>query len=298
MRLECLDGHTSVPVVDGVTVFVDSSDFYDRYAEDHCVYQANPGGRKEQVLRWLPFWSWREWRLLREQVPDTGTLLELGCGRGRQLFAERSGRTLGLDVSHDALQACATRYDAVALASLPKIPVGDGEVDVLVSAHVIGHIADSDKATLFSEMARVVRPGGSTVHIVETSSTHPAVVAAWRQPDAYRDRFVDQHGHIGLEPAATVLDRFDGAGFDVGLVRVVDAVIPSVQNVRTFFDHDDLADVEGLRVSRALDRATARSRVANVGYEVAMGTFHRTVEQWVGRPDRAQFLHVVATRRP
>ena len=287
-----------MPVVDGVALFADSSDFYDTYAEDHCVYQANPGGRKEQLLRWLPFWSWREWRLLRERVPDAGTLLELGCGRGRQLFAERSGPTIGLDVSRDALKACATRYEAVALASLPEIPVGDGAADVLVSAHVIGHIAHADKASLFAEIGRVVRPGGTTVHIIETSSTHPAVAAARRQRDAYRDRFVDQHGHIGLEPAAAVLERFDDAGFDVGLVRVVDAVIPSVQNVRTFFDHEDFVDVEGLRVSRALDRVTARSRVANAGYEVAMGTFHRTVEQWVGRPERAQFLHVVATRRP
>ncbi len=287
-----------MPVVDGVASFAGSDDFYDTYAEDHCAFHANPGGRKEQVLRWLPFWSWREWRLLRDHVPDDGMLLELGCGRGRQLFAERSGRTLGLDASHAALQECADRYDDVALARLPEIPVGDDAVDVLVSAHVIGHIAESEKAKLFSEMARAVRPGGTTVHIVETASTHPAVAAARQHGDAYRDRFVDQHGHIGLEPAAGLLDRFDEAGFDVTLTRVVDAVIPSVQNVRTFFDHEDFTDLEGLRVSRTLDRVTARSSLANVSYEVAMGTFHRTVEQWIGQPARAQFLHIVATRRP
>ena len=294
--LACPACGATAHVVDDVAVFVETDTFYDEYAEEHAQFHPNPGGNKERVLRWLPFWSWREWRFLRSSIPPDGVLVELGCGRGRELFATREGTTIGIEGAMAAARDCVAAYDAVALAHLPGIPLPDASADVVVSAHVIGHLGTDDKDELFSEIHRVLRPGGRTVHIIETDSEHPAVVAAKAKPDAYRDRFVDQHGHIGLEPTAVVLDRLERAGFHVTRTDLVEAVVLSAQNLHTFFNHPDLQDLPETRKARRFATAASRGGATNIAYEIAMGAFHRTVEQWAGKPERSQFVHVVADR--
>jgi hypothetical protein len=123
------------------------------------------------------------------------------------------------------------------------------------------------------------------------------VVAAKQHPGAYDEQFVRQHGHIGLEFTDVVVDRFARAGFDVQRVELVEAIVPSVQNLRTFFAHPELERLPELRASRRLERVARASGATNLAYEVAMGGFHRTVEQWAGKRDRAQFIHLVARAR-
>jgi hypothetical protein len=41
---------------------------------------------------------------------------------------------------------------------------------------------------------------------------------------------------------------------------------------------------------RLLSGWTAKSRLVNAAYEVGFGAVHLTLEQWVGRPDFAQFI--------
>jgi uncharacterized protein YbaR (Trm112 family) len=78
-------------VEDAIPCFAPTNLFYDTYAEEHCPYALSPAGLKGFVLRFLPFWSWREWRFWRLTIPDkTPCLLDLGCGRGRELFVSRA----------------------------------------------------------------------------------------------------------------------------------------------------------------------------------------------------------------
>ena len=285
-------------VEDAIPCFAHTNLFYDSYAEEHCPYALSPAGIKGFVLRFLPFWSWREWRFWRLTIPDkTPCLLDLGCGRGRELFVSRAQKTVGYDSSLQLLRDCAVHYDAVALGTLPRLPFRSGAFDVVVSSHVIGHIPAVDKDALIEEIDRTLRPGGITAHIIETDSDHPAVTAAKAKVEAYRQRFVDQHAHVGLKPAQQVIARFERRGFRVRKRFLVDAIIPSVLNVRRFFNHPDFADLPGLAWSRRLDRWTAANPVVNAAYEIFMGGFHRTFEQWLGRPSRAQFI-LVAFEKP
>jgi len=41
-----------------------------------------------------------------------------------------------------------------------------------------------------------------------------------------------------------------------------------------------------------------RSPLANLAYEVGMGVFHRTLEQWAGDPRRAQFIMISLVKAP
>ncbi len=291
--LNCQRCARSYPIVDGIARFGESDDFYDAYAAGFSPYKANPGGMKEQVLRYLPFWSWREWKFWRSVVPHCENLLDIGCGRGRQLFEERAECVIGFDTSHVFLQECARHYDAAVLGRVPNLPFADGSFDAVVTSHVIGHIAFEEKDALAHEIARILRPGGITAHIIETDSEHAAVRAAKKSPHKYQRQFIEKHGHIGLESASSVIGRFEKAGLRVKTKRLVDAVIPSVLNYRTFFKCEPgFENLPGLQWSAALEKLCSANPIFNAAYEVGMGIFHETVEQSIGKPDNAQFLLV------
>src|SRR5207245_10911132 len=131
---------------------------------------------------------------------------------------------------------------------------------------------------------------GITEQINEADSLHRGVAAAKPKPDAYRQRFIEQHGHIGLEPAAAAIQRFVRHGFRLRRRKLVDAIVPSVLSVRTFFNHPDFDDLPGLWWARRFDRWTVGNSVTTAAYEVGMGVFHRTLEQWFGNPANAQFI--------
>lgn len=283
----------SFPIIDDIACFSASDDFYDAYAAGFSPYKANPGGLKEQVLRFLPFWSWREWKFWRRVVPQCGRLLDIGCGRGRQLFEERADFVVGFDTSLVFLQECAQHYDAAVLGRVPNLPFADSSFDAVVSSHVIGHIDFAQKDALVSEIARILRPGGVTAHIIETDSEHEAVKAAKLIPQAYQRQFIDKHGHIGLELATAVMKRFERSGLRLKARRLVDAITPSVLNYRTFFKSEPgFENLPGLEWSAGLERICTASPLLNAAYEVGMGLYHETIEQAQGEPDKAQFLLV------
>ncbi len=290
--LVCPGCRRRFPVVDGIPCFAPSDDFYDGYAGEHCPYHRSPAGLKGIILRFLPFWSWREWQFWRRVVPPCHRLLDIGCGRGRQLFVERARETVGFDGSLHFARDCAVHYSSVAVGTLPRLPFHSGIFDVVVSSHVMGHVPLEEKEALVQEIGRTLRPGGITAHIIETDSTHPVVAAAKARPEVYRRQFIDQDGHIGLEPAPQVLARFERHGFRLIGLRLVDAILPSLQNFRKYLDHPDFGDLPGVSWLRRLNRLVTRSSLANLAYEVGMGVFHRTLEQWAGDPRRAQFIMI------
>jgi SAM-dependent methyltransferase len=292
--LVCADCRRRFPVVEGIPLFAPTNKFYDAYADNgFALYKESPAGLKGVILRFLPFWSWREWRFWRTVIAPCGRLLDIGCGRGRELFAERSREAIGYDSSLNFARECATHYKGTVVGALPRLPFRSAAFDAVVSSHVIGHVSADQKDELIRETARVLRRGGITAHIIETDSAHRAVVAAKHKPEAYRQRFIEQHGHIGLEPAAAAIQRFASHGFRLRRRMLVDAIVPSVLSVRTFFNHPDFDDLPGLRWARCFERWTTDNRVTTAAYEVGMGFFHRTLEQWCGNPANAQFILVV-----
>lgn len=290
--LVCSGCQTPYSVTDGIPCFNETDAFYDVFAEEECPFHASPPGLKGLVLKFLPFWSWREWQFYRRAVPPCDRLLDIGCGRGRELFLERSKETIGLDGSITFARDCAARYDFVAVGQLPRLPFRSESFDAVVSSHVLGHVQGPDKDNLLEEIGRTLRRGGLTAHIIETDSDHPAVRGAKRHPEVYQKQFVDHYGHIGLEFADVVIERFERAGFVLRRRMLVDAVIPSVLNFRMILGDPDFGDLPGTAWTRRFDRWTEASAIANAAYEVGMGLFHRTAEQWLGRASRAQFIMV------
>lgn len=279
-----------------IPCFSPTDPFYDEYASEHCPYALSPSGLKGLILRFLPFWSWREWKFWNSVIPQCERLLDLGCGRGRELFAAKARETVGFDGSLRFIRDCATHYEVVAQGTLPHLPFQSRSFDAVVASHVLGHVPCSEKDALIAEVARLMRPGAMCAFLIETDSNHPAVVGAKRKPETYRRQFIEQHGHVGLEYAQQAIRRFEKQGFRLRRRLLVDAVLPSVLNFRTLFKHPDFDDVPALTWTRRFDRWTASHAIANLAYEVGMGTFHRTIEQWIGKPSYAQFALVQFVR--
>lgn len=104
-------------------------------------------------------------------VPIAGhRVLDLGCGAGGNAvrFATDLGaaHVIGVDVelpvlaraeARAAAASCSDQVDFI-LAAPGPLPVSDGSVDIVFSKDAMVHIAD--KETLFTDIFRVLRPGG------------------------------------------------------------------------------------------------------------------------------------------
>ena len=99
------------------------------------------------------------------------TVLDLGSGAGLDLLiaAEKvgpTGRVIGVDMTDDMIEAARRNVAKAGLEEvvevrkgiIEKLPVEDGSVDWVISNCVIN--LSPDKAAVFREIARVLRPGG------------------------------------------------------------------------------------------------------------------------------------------
>ena len=100
------------------------------------------------------------------EMPDGGTFVDLGGGRScvyeSAVPRDRGVRLVAVDISADEL-ALNTSADVTKLADVAEgLPFADQEVDLLVSRVVLEHV-DGVPAAI-ENIARVLRPGGRTIH--------------------------------------------------------------------------------------------------------------------------------------
>lgn len=94
---------------------------------------------------------------------DLGTVAELCCGRGEafELVGERIERGVGVDVSLSMLEAAAASGNpriTYVQGDATRLPVACGAFDAVMMLGGIHHV--NDRAALFAEVYRVLRPGG------------------------------------------------------------------------------------------------------------------------------------------
>ena len=132
--------------------------------------------------------------LLKYLKPNKGEeILDLGCSRGfyvREMEKYTDG-VIGVDISENSLREAVT----------PKVRYGDVtsldfeacSFDKVYSLHTIEHIPDLSR--FFSEMARVLRPGGIAIIVYpwEPLRGLQAIVAALRQ---YKNPFMVRKIHL------------------------------------------------------------------------------------------------------
>jgi len=124
-------------------------------------FRAGPGGRlgakcpKCKALERHRFLSLLL-GMLSPQLQDVGTLVEIAPSpqSTRQLDRVPARRRVGLDIGYD-------NRAVDALASLTRLPLRSGSVDLLVCYHVLEHVPDD--LTAMAEIARVLSPRGTAL---------------------------------------------------------------------------------------------------------------------------------------
>jgi SAM-dependent methyltransferase len=96
--------------------------------------------------------------------PDA-RVLDAGCGTGCNLrMLPGLERAVGFDLNRVGLaHARESGLTRVARANVVAIPFADGTFDLVTSFDVIYALSDADAARAMSEMARVLKPGGTLI---------------------------------------------------------------------------------------------------------------------------------------
>lgn len=125
--------------------------------------------------------------LLEVLEPERGKLyLDVGCGEGRVMRAvsDSGARVHGVDINPDLASLAGDAMVAHALALPIKDDRYDGAYSVLTLEHIPDHVA------FFKEVARVTRPGGVLVVVIN----HPI----WTAPES--TPITDSNGEVLWRP--------------------------------------------------------------------------------------------------
>jgi len=115
--------------------------------------------------------------LLSTGLPTDGTLLEIGCGEGGNMFHLGARRGwVGIDFAHRKLvHAKAELPDSsFACGDAGALPFRDGAFESVLIRDVLHHVRD--RALVVSEAARVLAPGGQLA-VIEPNRNNPLIVA-------------------------------------------------------------------------------------------------------------------------
>src|SRR5687768_3888494 len=144
-----------------------------------------------------------------DSVRRGSSVLDLGCGEGMLALLKRKDVYLaGVDFASE-LVGLARRngYDVALTGEVTKLPFATGSFDYVVSLDVLGHIPFNEKDVLLGEVRRVLKPGGVTMHGVE--SLNRELHGDYSSMNEERlSHFIGIDGHIGLEVDEEIAARF------------------------------------------------------------------------------------------
>ena len=137
----------------------------------------------------------------------TGLLCDMPSGGGYLAAHLPEGMSyVGVDPSDDFVRACPAGVECIQ-SSITDVPLGDGAVDAVVSLAALHH--EPNLPAVFSEMRRLLRPGGRAV--IADAAVGTAVAA-------FLNGFVNEHnpmGHVGVFFDELTAGLIEDAGFTI-----------------------------------------------------------------------------------
>lgn len=195
------------------------------------------------------------------QISEGETVLDLGSGAGLDLIlaAEKtgpSGKVIGIDVSEDMITLAKRNCERHGLPNIElyqgvieHLPFPDQSMDWVISNCVIN--LSADKAAVFSEINRVLKPGGKLVisdmlaeDLPDWLHMHQDLLSACISGAVSEAAYLEYAGNSGLT-ALTVLDR----------MTYEDAVLKQLIKDELSVALEELARQLGLSTDAMLDKA-------------------------------------------
>jgi SAM-dependent methyltransferase len=135
-------------------------------------------------------------------------MVDLCCGGGWTVIRQKSQYVLGIDTFRPALKKAKQIYNEVILADANFLPLRSDYVDCLISMDVFAHIPFNRKDRVIHEIDRILKKSCYTYHLVETDGLGVIPSLMKQFPLLYTRYMVDLDGHVGLEIAESVQERF------------------------------------------------------------------------------------------
>jgi demethylmenaquinone methyltransferase / 2-methoxy-6-polyprenyl-1,4-benzoquinol methylase len=181
---------------------------------------------------------WRRFLVSRVEAGPESTVLDVATGTGavaRELLATKGCRVVGLDQSSEMLAEARRRLPAdvkLIEARAEQLPFPDGAFDALTFTYLLRYV--EDPGAVLSELARVVRPGG-TVAGLEFAVPHGLWRPLW-----------ELYVRVGLPGAGRAISR--------GWADVGDFLGPSIRGFYERYPEERLLELwweAGIRDVRA-----------------------------------------------
>lgn len=151
-------------------------------------------------------------RFLVKNIPSGGLVLDLGCGSGpfgQTLRDECQVKALiGVDMDPVCVRLAEQTYDQAEVFQIGEaLPFPDATFDAVFSVDFFGHVEFRHKNRLIEEIHRVTKPGGISVHIIESMKLDYHKIQPGNIDDP-RMKYIHMEGHVGIEPADIVSVRW------------------------------------------------------------------------------------------
>jgi ubiquinone/menaquinone biosynthesis C-methylase UbiE len=217
-------------------------DFYDKiYESEHghkWLQGLNRDSSAKRILEKVSL-SYRRERFFKRNIKgNSNVILDLACGAGRDYF-KQFGAVIGVDLSYSPLQQAKQRYDAVIQSGCDALPFADSTFDYVVSSDFFGHVRAEDKDKIIREILRVLKPGGTTLHVIETDSDNIWFKIAHENPELFQKYFVEKiGGHVGLEMPVDCVKRWQKNGFEVIKADKIWGTIWPIKDYASLFDNE------------------------------------------------------------
>lgn len=140
-------------------------------------------------------------------------VLDIGCGSapfGRTLRAHADVRKIyGIDLDPICIDLAKKSYDFCTVFDLnSRLPFDNEYFDCVFSMDVLGHIEFRYKDHLLSEIFRVTKKGGRSVHGIECGIIDYQQAKPWDKECAITN-YVLRDGHVGVESSSEIKSRWE-----------------------------------------------------------------------------------------
>lgn len=206
-------------------------------------------------------------------------ILDIGCGGGGSgLFLKRYGTVVGMDVSITSLRYARTIYENVLHASIDEIPFPSNYFNAIVTKDVLGHISFNDKEKAYSEMYRVLKPGGIMIHAaIETDSNNLWFKFAKKYPDLFKAYHIDKHSHLGLELPSVIIKRCRRLGFNVKKLDMIHALILYPSLLSAWFDNEYKNKSRVISILTEVSKSIQKIKEVNLAVNLSLGIVEKMI---------------------
>jgi ubiquinone/menaquinone biosynthesis C-methylase UbiE len=257
-------------------------EFYDKiYEGEHgkkWLQGLNRQSFAKRILEKLSLSYCRERFFKRNIKGNSNLILDLACGAGRDYFRQ-FGSVVGIDLSFSPLQEAKKRYDMVIQGGCDALPFDCNTFDYVVSSDFFGHVRNADKDKIIKEIWRVLKPGGKTLHVIETDSSNIWFKIAHKNPELFQKYFIEKiGGHVGLEMPEECVTRWRNDGFEPVKAKKIWGLVWPIEYYKDLFDNEYKNYSALVRLAVWKSKLLSRCKVVKIAVNIFLNPLNYIVE--------------------